>query len=191
MILILDNFDSFTYNIYQRVGELGYKSVVKRNDAVNARGVSRLKPSHIIISPGPKTPLETGYVNEIIRKHYKRIPILGICLGHQCIAHVFGGNILRTTPVHGKQDLIYHDGKGIYSGLRQGFTASRYHSLVVDREDIPDCLELSAWNKKGQIMGVRHKQYPVDGVQFHPESIITASGYKLLKNFIERTWKYQ
>ncbi len=185
MILIIDNYDSFTYNLVQRVGELGYDSIVLRNDKISVAKVNRLKPTHIIVSPGPCTPKETGNTNSVIKYFAGKIPILGVCLGHQCIAHVFGGKIVRNPPVHGKEDFVYHDSKGVYIGLKQGFKGGRYHSLIVEKKSLPKCLEISAWNENGVIMGIRHKDFKVEGVQFHPESIITDAGYKVLKNFIE------
>jgi para-aminobenzoate synthetase component II len=185
MILIIDNYDSFTYNIVQRLGELSCKVKVIRNDNVNIAKVNKLKPSQIIVSPGPCTPNETGNTNKIIKHFAGKIPILGICLGHQCIAYAFGGRIIRNNPVHGKENYIYHDKKTIYNGIKQGFIAGRYHSLIVDKKTLPKCFEISAWNKKGKIMGIRHKDFKLEGVQFHPESIITNDGYKILKNFIE------
>jgi len=185
MILIIDNYDSFAYNIVQRLGELNCKIKVIRNDKVDVGKVDRLRPSHIIVSPGPCTPNESGNSNQIIKHFADKIPTLGICLGHQCIAHAFGGKIIRNEPVHGKEDCIYHDGKTVYRGLKQGFKGGRYHSLVVDKNRLPDCLEVSAWNKEGIIMGIRHKDFKLEGVQFHPESIITDKGYDILRNFIE------
>lgn len=184
MILIIDNYDSFTYNIVQRIGELNYKTLVLRNDKATIKKIVALQPSHIIISPGPCTPNEAGNSNEIIKYFSGKIPLLGICLGHQCIASVFGGKIIRNKPVHGKEDKIYHDKKAIYAGIKQGFSAARYHSLIVDRKTLPECFEISAWNKEKLIMGIRHKDFKVEGVQFHPESIITKDGYKILENFI-------
>lgn len=185
MILIIDNYDSFTYNIVQRIGELRHETMVLRNDKATIKKIAKLQPSHIIISPGPCTPNEAGNSNEIIRYFSGKIPLLGICLGHQCIASVFGGKIIRNKPVHGKEDNIFHDEKTIYSGVKQGFSAARYHSLIVDKKTLPDCFEISAWNKEKLIMGIRHKDFKLEGVQFHPESIITKSGYKILKNFIK------
>ena len=184
MILIIDNYDSFTYNLVQRIGELGYDLKVIRNDKVKIDYVKKLKPTHIIISPGPCTPNESGNSNKIIKYFAGKIPILGVCLGHQCIAHVFGGKIIRSSPVHGKEDLIYHDKKTIYHNIQQGFKGGRYHSLIVDKKTLPECLEITAWNELGIIMGLRHKDFKVEGVQFHPESIITDVGYKVLENFI-------
>ncbi|HLC96052.1 MAG TPA: aminodeoxychorismate/anthranilate synthase component II [Candidatus Nanoarchaeia archaeon] len=186
MILIIDNYDSFVYNIAQRVGELGYPTKVLRNDGVDIPKINKIKPTHIIFSPGPCTPLEAGNSNKIIKHFSGKIPILGICLGHQCIAHAFGGKIIKNKPVHGKHDRIYHDGKAIYMGIKQGFIAGRYHSLIVGKKSLPQCFEISAWNKDGVIMGIRHKDFKLEGVQFHPESIITDDGYALLKNFIEK-----
>lgn len=190
MILIIDNYDSFTYNLVQRLGELGAKVNVIRNDAVapNKLGnyVVKLSPTHIVISPGPCTPNEAGISNAIIKEFAGKIPILGVCLGHQCIGQVFGGKIVRENPVHGKTAAIFHDGKTIFKNVKKPFTATRYHSLVVEKKSLPDCLEISATNKDGSIiMGLRHRYLPgVEGIQVHPESIMTTKGYKILRNFL-------
>ena len=187
MILIIDNYDSFVYNLAQYVGELGRQPVVYRNDEIDIAGVEILAPTHIIISPGPGTPLDAGVSNMVIDRFAGTIPILGVCLGHQCIGHVFGGNIVRAeTPMHGKASIIYHDGKTIYEGLPNPFEAGRYHSLIVERESLPECFEISAWteDEDNTIMGLRHKSHPTEGVQFHPESILTMEGKKILENFI-------
>jgi len=182
MILIIDNYDSFTYNIYQRLGEMGFKSLVVKNDEVSVSEVKKLNPSHIIISPGPCTPNESGKSNLIIKNFYKKIPILGICLGHQCIAQVFGSKIVRTIPFHGKPDFFSHNKDELFKGIKQQFQAARYHSLIV--QDLPKDFELIAWNKENLIMGIKHKQFNLYGIQFHPESILTDVGYKLLRNFV-------
>jgi len=188
MVLIIDNYDSFVYNLAQYVGELGWQPVVFRNDRITPAEVEKLEPTHIIISPGPCTPLEAGISNEIIRVCAGRIPILGVCLGHQCIGHVFGGRVIHApVPVHGKSSEIYHDGKGIYRGLPNPFQGGRYHSLVVSLDSGQDKLEITARTANGVIMGVRHKTYVIEGVQFHPESIMTGTGHALLRNFLSYT----
>lgn len=185
MILVIDNYDSFVYNLVQYLGELGWEPVVFRNDAITLREIEVMAPSHIVISPGPCTPLEAGISNDIVRHFAGKIPILGVCLGHQCIGYVFGGKIVRAEkPVHGKSDLIYHDGKTIYEDLTNPFQAGRYHSLVIEPGSFSPVLEVSAKNRIDEIMGVRHKEYVVEGVQFHPESIMTDMGHKLLQNFL-------
>jgi anthranilate synthase/aminodeoxychorismate synthase-like glutamine amidotransferase len=188
MILLIDNYDSFTYNLVQRIGELDPTVDLRvfRNDQITPDEVAELKPTHIIISPGPCTPLEAGVSNEIIRRFAPTIPILGVCLGHQCIGHVFGGRVVRNYRVmHGKVSAIYHDNKGVFRGLSNPFDATRYHSLVIEREswNHPD-FEVCAWTDENEIMGVRHKSWPLHGVQFHPESFLTLEGPKLLKNFV-------
>ncbi len=186
MILIIDNYDSFVYNLAQYLGELGCEPAVYRNDQITAAEVERLSPSHIIISPGPCTPLEAGISNDIIRHFAGRIPILGVCLGHQCIGYVYGGQIVgATTPTHGKTSLIYHDGRTVYQGLPNPFEAGRYHSLVIERDTFPSILELTATTSDGMVIGVRHREYVVEGVQFHPESIMTDVGHDVLKNFLK------
>lgn len=185
MILVIDNYDSFTYNLVQYLGELGQEVVVKRNDEIDIAGIERLAPDHILISPGPCTPNEAGISLELIRAFAGRIPILGVCLGHQSIGQVFGGDVVRAERLmHGKTSQIRHDGKTIFEGIPSPYTATRYHSLIVKRETLPDCLEISAETEEGEIMGLRHKQYAVEGVQFHPESIITDHGHRLLRNFL-------
>jgi anthranilate synthase/aminodeoxychorismate synthase-like glutamine amidotransferase len=185
MVLVIDNYDSFVYNLAQYLGELGWEPVVYRNDQITLAQIESLTPSHIIISPGPATPLEAGISNDIIWRFAGRIPILGVCLGHQCIGYVFGGQVIRAAvPTHGKSSLVYHDGKTVYQSLPNPFEAGRYHSLVVKRDTLPSSLALTAETDDGVIMGIRHKDYVVEGVQFHPESIMTDVGHNLLKNFL-------
>lgn len=185
MILVIDNYDSFVYNLAQYLGELGWEPLVYRNDAMTLSQIEALAPSHIVISPGPCTPLEAGISNDVIRHFAGKIPILGVCLGHQCIGYVYGGEIIRAeVPVHGKADMIHHDGKTIYEGLPNPFEAGRYHSLVIKPESFFPVLEVTARSPAKEIMGVRHKDYVVEGVQFHPESIMTDVGHKLLQNFL-------
>ena len=185
MILMIDNYDSFTYNLVQYLGELGEQLVVKRNDAITARGVARLRPSSLVISPGPGTPSDAGVSNELIRTFAGRIPILGVCLGHQCIGEVFGGEVVRATrPMHGKTSRIFHRGTPLFKGLPNPFDATRYHSLIVKRATLPDVLTVTAWTAEKEIMGLQHRTLPVYGVQFHPESILTAVGKDLLRNFL-------
>jgi anthranilate synthase/aminodeoxychorismate synthase-like glutamine amidotransferase len=185
MVIIIDNYDSFVYNLAQYLGELGWEPVVYRNDQVTLDRVESLSPSHIIISPGPCTPLEAGISNDIIWRFAGRIPILGVCLGHQCIGYVYGGQIVRATvPTHGKSSTIYHDGKTIYQNLPNPFEAGRYHSLIVKRDTLPSSLVLTAETDDGVVMGIRHKDYVVEGVQFHPESIMTEVGHDVLRNFL-------
>ncbi len=191
MILLIDNYDSFTYNLVQRLGELdaNVDLQVFRNDKITPDQVAQLKPSHIIISPGPCTPREAGVSNEILRRFAPTLPILGVCLGHQCIGHVFGGEVIRNYRImHGKVSDIFHDGQGLFAGLGNPFEATRYHSLVINRETFhhPDFV-VSAWTQEGEIMGVRHKTWPLHGVQFHPESFLTMEGPKLLDNFVKMT----
>ncbi len=188
MILLIDNYDSFTYNLVQRLGEVDARVDLQvfRNDKVTPDQVAQLRPTHIIISPGPCTPREAGVSNEILRRFAPSVPILGVCLGHQCIGHVFGGEVVRNYRVmHGKVSDIHHDGLGVFHGLANPFEATRYHSLVIKRETFhnPDFI-ISAWTKEGEIMGLRHKQWPLHGVQFHPESFLTLEGPKLLSNFV-------
>lgn len=185
MIIIIDNYDSFVYNLAQYLGELGWEPVVYRNDRVTLAEIESLNPSHIIISPGPCTPLEAGISNDIIRRFAGRIPILGVCLGHQCIGYVYGGQIVPApVPTHGKSSLVYHDGRTVYKGLPSPFQAGRYHSLVVAWDECPAELISTATTSDGVIMGIRHKDYVVEGVQFHPESIMTAVGHDVLRNFL-------
>jgi para-aminobenzoate synthetase component 2 len=188
MILVIDNYDSFTYNLVQYLGELGEEVVVYRNDEIDMAGIEQLKPSHILISPGPCTPNEAGISLSLIDYFKGVIPIFGVCLGHQAIGQAFGGEVVRAEKLmHGKTSQMLHDGKTIFEGLPSPFTATRYHSLIVRRETLPDCLEISAETAEGEIMGLRHKEYAVEGVQFHPESIITENGLQILRNFLKRT----
>jgi anthranilate synthase component 2 len=188
MILIIDNYDSFVYNLAQYIGELGGKPVVYRNDGVSLAKIRRLKPSHIIISPGPCTPREAGISNDVIHEFGGEIPILGVCLGHQCIGYVYGAKVVHAPlPVHGKKSLIYHDGKTIYRGAPNPLEGGRYHSLVVEWDKKPADLEKTAWTGDGVIMGIRHKIFVIEGVQFHPESIMTGAGHLLLANFLKYT----
>ena len=186
MLLVLDNYDSFTYNIVQYFGELGAQLVVKRNDEITVEEIAAMKPERICISPGPCTPHEAGISNDVIRAFGPQIPILGVCLGHQCIGDVFGGEVVRADRLmHGKTSPILHDGKGVFAGLPSPFEATRYHSLIVRRDSVPEVLEITAETAEKEIMGLRHRQYPIHGVQFHPESILTPEGKRLLKNFLE------
>jgi para-aminobenzoate synthetase component 2 len=186
MILVIDNYDSFTFNLVQYLGELGHDPAAYRNDAITMEQIEDLKPSHIIISPGPCTPLEAGTSNDVIRHFRGKIPILGVCLGHQCIGYVYGGVISRAKlPMHGKESLVYHDGETIFQGLPSPLTAGRYHSLVIDSKSVPATLEISAKTKDGVIMGVRNRHDNVEGVQFHPESIMTPGGHQILSNFLK------
>jgi anthranilate synthase/aminodeoxychorismate synthase-like glutamine amidotransferase len=186
MLLMIDNYDSFTYNLVQYLGELGEDVRVYRNDAIDVDAVLDLAPKRIVISPGPCTPREAGISVELVRRCAGRIPILGVCLGHQCIGAAFGGRIVRATRLmHGKTSPIEHDGRGVFRDLPIPFDATRYHSLLVERRTLPDCLEVSAWTAEGEIMGLRHLQHVVEGIQFHPESILTIEGKQLLGNFLE------
>ncbi|WP_028560697.1 aminodeoxychorismate/anthranilate synthase component II [Paenibacillus pinihumi] len=186
MILVIDNYDSFTYNLVQYLGELGEDIVVKRNDEIDLDGIAELAPDHILISPGPCTPNEAGVSLALIDRFKGQIPILGVCLGHQAIGQAFGGDVIRAEQLmHGKTSPILHDGRTIFEGIPSPYTATRYHSLIVKRETLPDCLEISAETAEGEIMGLRHKEYLIEGVQFHPESIITEHGLTLLRNFLK------
>jgi anthranilate synthase/aminodeoxychorismate synthase-like glutamine amidotransferase len=186
MILLIDNYDSFTFNLVQYLGELGATCLVYRNDQINLSDLSKIKPKYLVVSPGPCTPQEAGISERAILQMAGQIPVLGVCLGHQCIGSAFGGKIIRAKRLmHGKSSLIYHDGKTLYRGLPSPFPAIRYHSLLIERESLPECLEISAETEEGEIMGVRHKVFPIEGVQFHPESIMTPGGKILLKNFLE------
>ena len=185
MILVIDNYDSFTYNLVQYFGELGSELIVRRNDKIGLDEIEKLQPERVCISPGPGTPLDAGISNELIRQFGPRIPILGVCLGHQCIGHVFGGEIVRASRLmHGKTSPILHEGDGVFHGLPNPFEATRYHSLIVRRETFPAELEILAETSDGEIMGLRHRQFPIHGVQFHPESIMTGEGKALLANFL-------
>ena len=186
MLILLDNYDSFTYNLYQYLTELGANARVIRNDKITLAEIDHLEPTGIVISPGPCTPREAGLSCKIIDKFGPTIPTLGVCLGHQCIGQVYGGTVKRAGEImHGKTSMIYHDGKGVFDSLPMPFEAIRYHSLAVGRDDLPDSLEISAQTDNGLIMGIRHKSFPIEGVQFHPESIMTKVGKKLLANFLD------
>ena len=185
MLVMIDNYDSFTYNLVQYFGELGEVIKVYRNDQVTVDELETMAPEKIVISPGPCSPNEAGISNEVIRRFGGKVPLLGVCLGHQCIGHVFGGDVVRAPRLmHGKTSMIKHDGKGLYQGLPNPFRATRYHSLIIKRETLPSCLEITAETDQGEIMGVRHTQYRIEGVQFHPESILTECGRDLLRNFL-------
>ncbi len=186
MILVIDNYDSFTYNLVQYLGELGAELRVYRNDKITPEEIKRIAPEKILISPGPGEPKDAGISEDVIRTFGSRTPILGVCLGHQAIGEVFGGRITGAKNLmHGKTSKIYHNGKGLFKGIKSPFDATRYHSLIVERESLPKVLEITAETKDKEIMGLAHRQYPIYGVQFHPESILTAEGKKLLKNFLE------
>ncbi|MFC6647593.1 MULTISPECIES: aminodeoxychorismate/anthranilate synthase component II [Paenibacillus] len=187
MILVIDNYDSFTYNLVQYLGELGEEVKVARNDEISIEEIEALAPDHILISPGPCTPNEAG-ISLALLQHFKGIiPIFGVCLGHQAIGQAFGGNVIRAERLmHGKTSPIHHNGTSVFEGLESPFTATRYHSLIVERESLPDCLEITAETAEGEIMALRHKEYPIEGVQFHPESIITDHGHTMLRNFLKR-----
>jgi para-aminobenzoate synthetase component 2 len=185
MIVMIDNYDSFTYNLVQYLGVLGEELIVKRNDEITVAEIERLRPDFIMISPGPCTPNEAGVSLEVIDRFAGQIPIFGVCLGHQAIAQAFGGRVVRAPRLmHGKTSSVYHDGETIFRGVPNPFTATRYHSLIVEKETLPDCFVVSAWTEEGEVMAIRHKTLPVEGVQFHPESIMTSHGMQLLKNFI-------
>ena len=185
MILVIDNYDSFTFNLVQYLGELGETPLIFRNDKITPEEIAEHNPDHILISPGPCTPLEAGVSMEVVRRFSGRIPILGVCLGHQSIAAVFGGQVIRAPRLmHGKTSPIYHDGQGLFAGLPSPFTATRYHSLIVP-EPLPDCLVRTAWTAEGELMGLQHVEHPTFGLQFHPESILTEHGHAMLRNFLE------
>jgi anthranilate synthase/aminodeoxychorismate synthase-like glutamine amidotransferase len=185
MILMIDNYDSFTYNLVQYLGEMGQELKVFRNDKVSLDEIAELKPDRIVISPGPCTPKEAGVSVDVIREFAGRVPILGVCLGHQCVGEAFGGEVVRADRLmHGKTSMIHHDNCGALRGLPNPFEATRYHSLIVRRETLPDCLEVTAETEEREVMGVRHKSLPVEGVQFHPESVLTGVGKDLLRNFV-------
>lgn len=186
MLLMIDNYDSFTYNLVQYLGELGQDVQVYRNDEISLKKIAELKPEKIVISPGPCTPNEAGISLALIHEFAGKIPLLGVCLGHQSIGQAFGGKIIKAkTLMHGKTSLIHHTNTGVFKDLPNPYTATRYHSLVIERETIPDCLEITAWTDDGEIMGVKHKTLAVEGVQFHPESILTEHGHELLNNFLK------
>lgn len=185
MIFMIDNYDSFTFNLVQYLGELGEELLVKRNDQTTIEEIAELNPQYLMISPGPCSPNEAGISLQAIKTFAGKIPIFGVCLGHQSIAQAFNGEVVQAERLmHGKTSDMYHDGKTIFQGLPNPFPATRYHSLIVKRETLPDCFEISAWTKEGEIMAIRHKELPIEGVQFHPESIMTTSGKKLLQNFV-------
>lgn len=192
MILMIDNYDSFTYNLVQYLGQLGERVVVKRNDCIEISEIEKLDPDMIVISPGPCTPKEAGVSIEVVERFKGVIPILGICLGHQTIGTVFGANIVKAIePVHGKVHPVSHTGKGVFEGLKNPVDVTRYHSLVVERESIPDCLEITAWTKEGEVMGFLHREYLMEGLQFHPEAILTQHGMDMLKSFLLRAKEYK
>ncbi len=185
MLLLIDNYDSFTYNLFQYLSELGEKVVVVRNDKATLEEIDKMKPQRIVISPGPSTPLSAGISNEVIKHFGSTLPILGVCLGHQCVGYSYGGSFGQAKEImHGKSSQIYHNSQGVLAGLPNPFSAIRYHSLIVQREELPDCLEITAWTDDDTIMGLRHRQYPVEGVQFHPESFMTQVGKDILRNFL-------
>lgn len=187
MIMVIDNYDSFTYNLVQYLGELGEEVQVFRNDEITIQEIEALAPDHILISPGPCTPNEAGISLELLQHFKGSIPIFGVCLGHQAIGQAFGGNVIRAERLmHGKTSPIHHNGTSVFEGMESPFTATRYHSLIVERESLPDCLEITAETAEGEIMALRHKEYPIEGVQFHPESIITDHGHTMLRNFLKR-----
>jgi anthranilate synthase component 2 len=187
MLLMIDNYDSFTYNIVQYLGELGEDVRTVRNDEITLADIEKMAPERICISPGPKAPKDAGISLDILREFKGKLPILGVCLGHQAIGEAFGGKVIRAKQVmHGKTSLIAHTGEGVFKGLPSPFTVIRYHSLAIERSSLPDCLEVTAWTDDGEIMGVRHKEYDIEGVQFHPESILSEHGHALLKNFLAR-----
>jgi anthranilate synthase component II len=186
VLLLIDNYDSFTYNLYQYLSELGAQVQVHRNDKITVEAIEALSPSRIVISPGPKTPDEAGISLDVIARIGGKIPILGVCLGHQCIGQHFGGRVVRAPELmHGKTSEVYHQGAGVMRGLPSPFTVARYHSLIVEREGLPVCLEVTGETKEGVVMGLRHRSLPIEGVQFHPESILTPEGKRLLLNFLE------
>ena len=186
MILVIDNYDSFTYNLVQYLGELGAQMRVFRNDEITVKQAVALNPEKVLVSPGPCTPKDAGISRDIVREFGPRLPLLGVCLGHQSIGEVYGGKVVRADRLmHGKTSPMIHAGKSVFKGLPSPFDATRYHSLIIERETLPDCLEITAWTAEGEIMGIQHKEHPVHGVQFHPESILTVEGKKLLQNFLD------
>ena len=185
MVLVIDNYDSFTYNLVQYLGELNVEMEVHRNDQITVEQAQILNPDRILVSPGPCSPRESGLSNEIIRHFAGKVPIFGVCLGHQCIGHVFGGNVIvNYRMMHGKTSMVKHNGKDLFAGMPNPFPATRYHSLVIEKSSLPECLEITAETEEGEIMGVRHKELPIWGVQFHPESILTENGRQVMKNFL-------
>jgi anthranilate synthase/aminodeoxychorismate synthase-like glutamine amidotransferase len=187
MLLLIDNYDSFTYNLFQYLSELGEEVRVVRNNKITLDEIERVKPERIVISPGPSTPLNAGISNDVIKHFGDKLPILGVCLGHQCVGYSYGGIVGPAQAImHGKSSLVYHDNSGVFYQLPNPFPAIRYHSLMVARENLPDCLEITAWTEDNTIMGLRHHRYPVEGVQFHPESFMTQNGKDILKNFLAK-----
>jgi len=187
MLLMIDNYDSFTFNLVQYFQELGEEVVVYRNDAITVAGIQELKPARLVISPGPCDPPKAGISVEAIKHLAGKLPILGVCLGHQSIGYAFGGSVVKAKKLmHGKTSMVYHDGKTVFEGIENPFEANRYHSLIVAKEGLPDCLEISAWTDSGEIMGLRHKTHPIEGLQFHPESILTRAGKEILRNFLKK-----
>jgi anthranilate synthase component 2 len=185
MLLMIDNYDSFTYNLVQYLGELGERVETVRNDQITLGEIESAGPERIMLSPGPCTPNEAGITMDVVRQFSSSVPLMGVCLGHQAIGQAFGGKIVHAGRImHGKTSTIEHTGQGVFAGIESPFRATRYHSLVVERDSLPDCLEVTAWTDEGEIMGMRHREFPVEGVQFHPESILTEHGYALLKNFL-------
>ncbi len=185
MILMIDNYDSFTYNLVQYLGQLGEDVVVHRNDVITIEEIARLKPEAIFLSPGPCSPKEAGITVDVVRRFHKTTPLMGVCLGHQALGYAFGGDVVRAERImHGKTSNIINDGKTIFRGLPNPFVAGRYHSLIVKRESLPDCFEVSAETEEGELMGIRHREYPVEGIQFHPESVLTPNGKRIIRNFL-------
>jgi len=185
MLLLIDNYDSFTYNLFQYLSELGQEVMVVRNDKTTIKEIEKMQPERIVISPGPGTPLDAGISNDVIRHFGARLPILGVCLGHQCMGYVYGGVVEQANEImHGKSSLVYHTDKGVFGGLPNPISAIRYHSLIVRSDSLPDCLEITAQTENGIIMGLRHRQHPVEGIQFHPESFMTEAGKDLFRNFL-------
>ena len=186
MILMIDNYDSFTYNLVQYLGQLGEEVAVHRNDAITLDEIEAMNPEAIFLSPGPCSPEQAGITVDVVRRFHRRVPLMGVCLGHQAIGQAFGGRVVRAGRImHGKTSPILHDGRTIFQGLPSPFPAGRYHSLIVERESLPDCLEVSAETEEGEIMGLRHREWPVEGIQFHPESILTPSGKRIIRNFLQ------
>jgi anthranilate synthase/aminodeoxychorismate synthase-like glutamine amidotransferase len=186
MILMIDNYDSFTYNLVQYLGQLGEEVAVRRNDAISLDGIAEMNPEAIFLSPGPCSPEQAGITIDVIRRFHQSVPLMGVCLGHQAIGHAFGGRVVRAGRImHGKTSPILNDGRTIFQGLPSPFPAGRYHSLLVERETLPGCLEVSAQTEEGEIMGLRHREWPVEGIQFHPESILTPSGKRIIRNFLK------
>lgn len=185
MLLLIDNYDSFTYNLFQYLSELGEEVLVMRNDKITLDDIERLNPQRIVVSPGPSVPERAGISNEAIKHFAPRLPMLGVCLGHQCLGHSYGATVTRAGEImHGKSSLIHHNNRGVFSGLPNPFPAIRYHSLAVQHDGLPDCLEVTAWTEDGTIMGLRHRRYPAEGIQFHPESFMTQAGMDILRNFL-------